>query len=431
MKDLLILCPTDRERRNLPRIAEKIGVKLRFDEFGGDYFDVLLGQNPKLDIQPLEIMRLLDETVQHHYDDNLIGVTSGVGYPGMSATAVLSQRLNLPGPKPEPILICEHKYYSRVEQEKYVPSATPKFHLIDPKNLDTLNDIDFFPGFLKPVKSCMSMNAFTVENKSQLEKLAKDSLLPELFIKPFNDLVRNCTNWDLDASYLLYEELLEGLQVSLEGFVFNGKVTIMGIIDAIMFPNTFSFKRFQYPSKLTVDVLLRMEQIATDFITGIGYDNAMFNFEMIYNPEKDSIHIIEINPKIASQFPDLFEKVDGTNSYAVMLEIAIGKEPEFLRRQGKHDIAASCVMRTFEDMLVKALPSKENIAEVEKAFPDSLVQIIATNGKRLSEQSQDSHSFRYGLINMGAGSEEELEKNFEEACSILEFDLQPVLTAKK
>lgn len=431
MKDLLILCPTERERRNLPRIAEKIGIKLRFDEFGGDYFDVLLGDNPQLDIQPLDILRLLDETVQHHYDDNLIGVTSGVGYPGMSATAVLSQRLNLPGPKPEPILVCEHKYYSRVEQEKYVPAATPKFHLIDPKNLDSLKKIDFYPGFLKPVKSCMSMNAFVVENKEELEKLTQNALLPELFIKPFNDLVRNYTTWDLDASYLLYEELLEGAQVSLEGFVFDGKVTIMGIIDAIMFPNTFSFKRFQYPSKLSAAVLFRMEQIAIDFIKGIGYDNAMFNFEMIYNEEKDTIHIIEINPKIASQFPDLFERVDGTNSYAVMMEIAIGKEPEFLRRQGKYEIAASCVMRTFEDKLVKALPSKENIADVEKAFPDAMVQIIATKDKRLSEQSQDAQSFRYGLINMGASSEDELEKNFEDACAMLDFDLQPVLTIRK
>lgn len=425
-KDLLILAPTSRERRNLPRLAERIGVNLRFDDFGGDYFDDLLGENPKLDSQPLDIIRLMDEAVQRHYDDKLAGITSGVGYPGMSATAVLTERLDLPGPKPAPILLCEHKYYSRVEQAKYVPSATPEFHLIDPKNLESINDISMFPGFLKPVKSCMSKNAYSIQDRTELLSRAQDSLLPELFIRPFNDLVRTYTDWELNADYLLYESLLEGHQVSLEGFVYRGKVTVMGIIDAIMFPGTFSFKRFQYPSSLPDDVLDRMEQVAIDFMLGIGYDNAMFNIEMIYNPPKDTVHIIEVNPKIASQFPDLFEKVDGSNSYEVMMRIALGMEPGFVQGQGKFKIAASCVLRTFDDKLVKQVPDKRNIEEVEQQFPGSLVMVIATEGKKLSEQLQDAHSFRYGLINMGADSEDELVRDFENAAKMLNYQLEPV-----
>ncbi len=430
MKDLLILCPTPRERRNLPKLADRIGVHLRFDEFGGDYFDDLLGDAPKLDSKPLDIAKLLDETVQQHYDDKLAGITSGVGYPGMSATAVLTERLDLPGPKPTPILLCEHKYYCRMRQAKIVPSATPAFHLIDPKNLDSIKGIKMFPGFLKPVKSCMSKNAFTIKDSDELSERSKAALLPELFILPFNDLVRLHTDWELNANYLLYEDLLEGKQVSLEGFVYQGQVTVMGVIDAIMFPGTFSFKRFQYPSTLPDIVLLRMEQIAAEFMRGIGYDNAMFNIEIIYNPKKDTIHIIEINPKIASQFPDLFEKVDGSNTYEVMMRIALGMDPGFVRGCGKYKLAASCVLRTFEDQLVREVPDKENIEEVEKQFPDSIVQVIATKGKKLSEQLQDSHSFRYGLVNMGADSEEQLVKNFEEASKMLNFQLEPVYAAQ-
>jgi len=426
MKDLLILCPTARERRNLPLLAERLGVNLRFDEFGGDYFDDLLGENPDLNAKPLDIAKLLDETVQRHYDDNLAGIVSGVGYPGMSATAVLTERLDLPGPKPQPVLLCEHKYYCRVEQEKIVPSATPEYYLIDPKNLGTIDDISMYPGFLKPVKSCMSKNAFQIEDRDVLRQRAKESLLPELFILPFNDLVRLHTDWELNANYLLYEELLEGHQVSLEGYVYRGEVTVMGIIDAIMFPGTFSFKRFQYPSTLPHDVLLRMEQIAATFMKGIGYDNAMFNFEMIYNPKKDTIHIIEINPKIASQFPDLFEKVDGSNSYEVMMRIALGMPPGFVRGQGKYRIAASCVLRTFDDKLVKRVPDQDNIKRVEQQFPGAMVQVIATEGKRLSDQLQDAHSYRYGLINMGADSEEELVADFENASKMLNYQLEPI-----
>lgn len=430
MKDLLILCPTPRERRNLPRLADRIGVNLSFDDFGGDYFDDLLGETPKLDCEPLDIIHLLEETAKIHKDKNLAGITSGVGYPGMSATAVLTQKLGLPGPKPEAIFVSEHKYYSRVEQAKYVPSACPKFFLIDPNKLENIDEISMFPGFLKPVKSCMSKNAFKIKDRAQLRQLAQEALLPELFIKPFNDMVRKYTDWELDASYLLYEDLLEGEQVSLEGFVYNGEVTVMGIIDAIMFPGTFSFKRFQYPSSLSEEVQAKMVRVARDYMLGIGYNNAMFNMELIYNPEKSTVHIIEVNPKIASQFPDLFEKVDGSNTYEVMMRIALGKDPGFVRGQGKHNIAASCVLRTFDDKLVKNVPDKNNIQEVEAKYPDSLVQIIATQGKRLSDQLQDAHSFRYGLINMGASSEAELESNFKDASRMLKFEFEPVMPSK-
>ncbi len=64
---------------------------------------------------------------------------------------------------------------------------------------------------------------------------------------------------------------------------------------------------------------------------------------------------------------------------------------------------------------MKEVPDKENIAGVEKQFPDSIVQVIATKGKKLSDQLQDSNSFRYGLINMGADSQEELSAKFRES----------------
>lgn len=78
----------------------------------------------------------------------------------------------------------------------------------------------------------------------------------------------------LHASYLLVESLLEGSQVSLEGYVSGGRVHVMGILDAVMFPGAISFRRFQYPSALSSDVQDRMEDIAQCFLTGIGYDNA-------------------------------------------------------------------------------------------------------------------------------------------------------------
>ncbi len=425
MKQVLLLCPTGREYRDIPAIASALNVNVIFDDFDDGYFDKVVLADYQGSV--LEIVPLIEDRIARYAVSGLSGITSGVGYPGMSVASIMAQRLGLPGPRPECILTCEHKYYSRVAQRQLVPEATPEFGLIDPAEPQSTMAINKFPAFLKPVKSCMSMNAYVVNNAEELERYVKSALLPDGFLKPFNDMLAPYPDFELDVSYLLVESLLEGHQVSLEGFVFDGTVHVMGIIDAIMFPGTYSFKRFQYPSSLSSEVQAQMEQIAETFISGIGYDNALFNIEMIYNPRRQEIHIIEVNPKIASQFPDLFERVDGTSSYTILLQTALGEEPTFTRRQGPFKVSGSCVLRTFEDQRVVSAPSADQLAAITKRFPDAKIQIMASPGKRLSEQIQDVSSYRYGLVNIGANSVEELEEKFETCKSLLGFQFAPVV----
>jgi biotin carboxylase len=426
MKTLLVLCPTDREYRDIPAVARRCGYNIIWDDFGGDYFDNFLTSERKDTGEHLNILQLIDQTIEK-YQGKIDGVTSAVGYPGMSATAIIAKRMGLPGPAPEPIMICEHKFYAREAQRKFVPDATPEFYLIDPdssKTVETIPD-SHFPLFLKPVKSCFSMNAQKVESKEELRGLAKTSLLPEGFIKPFNDMWIAYADYKLSASYLLVESLLHGNQVSLEGYVENGKVVVMGIIDAIMFPGTISFSRFQYPSLLPRNVQAKMVETAEKLMSGMGYDNAMFNIELIHVPETDDVFIIEVNPKIASQFPDLFEKVDGVSSYAPMLQLAAGDPVTFPRGEGPFDFSASCVLRTFEDADVRSVPSQDALKKVQEKYPDARIQIYAKKGKRLSDMMQDVSSYRYGLVNIGAKSVEDLDRKFEDCKNSLPFDFVP------
>jgi biotin carboxylase len=355
------------------------------------------------------------------------GVTSGVGYPGMSGASLIARELDLPGPSPESVICCEHKYYSRLAQKAIVPEAVPEFRLIDPREPQAEAPIGAFPVFLKPVKSCMSINARAIADIQTLREVAPTALLPAGFVAPFNDLLRRYTRYPLDASYLLVESLLEGTQVSLEGYVHCGEVHVMGILDAVMFPGTISFKRFQYPSRLSESVQARMKDIARRMMSGIAYDNAPFNMELMYDPRGDRIHIIEVNPKIASQFADLFTKVDGCSSFSVLLQLAMGERPRFVPPgRGEFRIAASCVLRTFEDQRVVAIPSQTTIDRVTTAFPDAIIEIHATPGRNLSDQMQDAGSFRYGLVNIGANSEGELEEKFAAIARELKFEFEPV-----
>jgi biotin carboxylase len=421
MRKVLLISPTSREYRELPRIADGLNCQVVFEDFAGAFFDDALSNTGDGDAGSLEILTLIEETIRRHEKSGIEGVTSGVGYPGMPASSIIASRLGLNGPRVDSVLLCEHKYYSRVAQRELVPGAVPEFRLVDPGNLDGLAGRLNFPLFLKPVKSCFSINADRIDNPEMFRRRVGSCLLPEGFLRPLNDLIRAHTDFQFDASYLLAESLLEGAQASLEGYAFDGKVRVLGIVDSVMYPGTISFRRFEYPSRLDESVQKRMAQIAETFIRGINYDNAFFNIEFMYNSRTDRIHIIEINPKIASQFTDLFEKVDGVSSYSPLLQIALGEEPEFPEGQGAFKVAASCVLRTFENKRVSGVPSRPQIDALVKRFPDARVEISASPGKLLSDVMQDGKSFRYGLVNIGAASHQELEAKFEACESLLDF----------
>ncbi|HEX8492907.1 MAG TPA: ATP-grasp domain-containing protein [Pyrinomonadaceae bacterium] len=426
MKRVLVVCPTQREYRYLPAIAQKLNYKLLFDEFGGDYFDNPLAENDSEHTPDMDVLALIEDLVKRYEAAGLSGVASAVGYPGMSVASIAAQRLGLPGPSINCILLCEHKYYSRLAQKALVPAATPSFQILDGKAQGQLNQLGEFPLFVKPVKANFSINAGRVSTEDKLRRTLRPCSLLERFLKPFNDLLAAYTDYQYDASHLLAETLLEGTQVSLEGYAYKGKAHIIGIVDALMYPGTISFERFVYPSRLSEDVQRRMADIAEAFINGIGYDNAFFNVEMMYNPMSDRISIIEVNPKIASQFTDLFEKVDGTSTYAPLLQIAAGDEPVFPRRQGEFKMAASCVLRTFENKRVLAVPSSQQIDNLLARFADARIEVCAFNGQLLSDGMQDGKSYRYGLINIGADSDEELNAKLDVCRSLLDFQFAPV-----
>lgn len=424
MDKLLLLAPTARERRDLPALAAAAGVELLFDPFDGDYFDRVI-QEGAAAAGAFDLVSRIGDTAARARALGVGGVTSAVGYPGMSASALITHRLGLPGPDPRAVLTCEHKYYSREVQARLVPEATPRYALVREGESPSETHGLAFPLFLKPVKSCMSMHAYQVDDREALRNRLRDAAIPHAFVAPFNALLRAHTDWAVDAGGMIVEELLRGPQVSLEGFVQAGRARVLGILDAVMFPGTHSFQRFVYPSSLPAVAQEGMRDVAVRLMEGLGYGDALFNIEMRWDPASGRVGIIEINPKIASQFPDLFEKVDGYSTYTTLMEVALGRAASLRRGCGRWKLAASCVLRVFEDHMVHRVPGPADVAKVLARFPDARVQILARPGRRLSEDFQDTASFRYGLVNLGADSESDLLERLEQCRQLLPFEMTP------
>ncbi len=413
-RTILVVCPTHRDYRELPLLSPP-GVKYLFHDYATTSLEDLIcnvASDADFANDPLEEMDAILDKVA---GIGIAGVISTDDYPGSALAAAIAKRLGLPGPDPGVTAMCQHKYLARLAQAKLVPEAVPPFTLIDVAESTPLPQGLRFPLFVKPVKSFFSIGAERVDSPSALAALFPRWAALDQFFAPLDQMLQRYTGSSIGTKRLIAEGLLKGEQVTVEGFVHDGVASIMGVVDSVMFPGTLAFARFDYPSALPDSVQQRMADLAARLMQGLGFDNGLFNIEMMYDPESDLVSIIEINPRMASQFADLYEKVDGTNSYAVLLDIAQGRAPRFTRRQGRHAFAASIVLRSFEDYVVAALPSEADLARLARDYPDIRVELLARLGRALSSEMQDGNSYRYGIVNLGGRDRADVLERFA-AC---------------
>jgi len=170
-----------------------------------------------------------------------------------------------------------------------------------------------------------------------------------------------------------------------------------------------------------------MHEIARTYINGVNLTNTLFNIEMMYNPETDQIHIIELNTRMASQFADLYYKIDGVSSYHIACDIAVGKQPKpIIKNAGLYKHAASFVLRTFKNQRVIQVPTELDIQKIYELYPDVRVYIPFKVGMLLSDELQDGRSYRYGLIHLGHQSRQLLQQAFEECKRLLPFTFSAI-----
>lgn len=419
MKHIAVISPLQREKRELGRIAKEKGARISF-----------IGSDASEDLASLDVHKLIEDALRWCRAHKPDGILSSGDYPGSIIANIVARECGLPHTDPSVILACQHKYQSREQQAKIVPNATPRYTLIDPQIPSSYTDLAglSYPFFIKPVKSFFSILSRKIFSAAQLDAAMKTSFDHfKTQLNPFNELLSKYSPYPLSANYLIGEEILEGRQVTVEGYMYEGTFTLIGVVDSIMFPSTHSFERFEFPSVLPDSVCARMTAIAQTLLIQIGYHNAMTNIEMMYNPSTDDIKIIEVNTRMSSQFADLFEKVHGINTYAMLVDLCCGIRPQWQPYSGRYRMAASCVLRTFEDKIIRAMPSSRDLERLSAVEPDASIELFGSIGHALSEETQDGMSHRYGLINIGAQSHEELMQKFERCKHFLPFALEPVL----
>ena len=217
------------------------------------------------------------------------------------------------------------------------------------------------------------------------------------------------------------EGLIDGVQINVDGWMDRGTIGFFGIVDAVMFPGTTAFRRFEYPSRLPAPARQAAFAVAERTIRALGFDHGAFNVEMFWQPATGAFRIIEVNPRLAAQFGDLYEKVDGTSPYDVLADLAVGRAPRWTHGRGAFGAAASFVFREFNGA-VKVAPERAQTDWLAKAYPDARMQTFIKRGNSRWRETKWLGSYRYAIVNLGGRDRQDLFHRFDQVCGNLAFE---------
>lgn len=386
MRDILVLCPQERDLKAIRAAGLEERYRVRF---AGSDLDQLDDFDPEAFLEECETIPA--------------GAVVGTKDQSALLAALLAERRGLPGPSPQALVACQHKPTARAVQRLVAPEATPDFAVLDgPAPFDV-------PFFVKPVVGRLSQNAFRIDDPRDVLDLHE----LDRYTTRYAEIAALAGADPAHAHGFIAEELLSGTEVTLEGYVCGGRVTTIGVTDSIKYPGTLSFERFEYPSALSQERLAELSDVSARILPALGFEGGFFNVEF-FVPEEGAAQIIEVNGRLASQFAPLVQGVHGRSTYDALFRLALGEDPVW-EAGAPEGVAVSYCLRTFEDVLVEAVPEPE---------PD--LEVLVRPGLLLSEQGvNDAQSYRLAIFACFGETRAEAVERCRERARSLSFRLAP------
>ncbi|GCL63306.1 ATP-grasp domain-containing protein [Pseudaquabacterium pictum] len=352
------------------------------------------------------------------------GVVSHHEQFGALAAALVAEAAGLPGTPVAAVLACQHKLHARQVLQQVCPEANLPFAPLEacyggpvPGGLD-------YPIYVKPVKAAFSVLARRVDSQDELHRHTRfgrrELWVIRRLVEPFERVVRERLPQAGSAHRLLLEAPVQAAQFNLDGWVHKGRAHALGVVDAVMYPGTQAFMRWELPSRLPVAVQARALDVAQRFLAAVGFDHGLFNIEFFYDAASQRLTVIEVNPRLASQFSDLYLRVQGLDPHAMSLALAMGQDPATLPRQPPvGGAAASLVYRAFQPGSTPPMPDAAQRAALARRFPDAMLFTYPRSGHALARDFKWLGSHRYGILHLHGRDEAHLRRRAEAASALL------------
>jgi hypothetical protein len=372
-----------------------------------------------------DALAFVEKIVARYRDRGIHAVVTSDEQFGPFLASLIAARLGLPHSELAAVLTIQHKFYARQAFERIAPEANVRFGLLR-RGFDTPDEVSLpFPLYVKPAKAAFSVLARRVDSFEALHRHTRfgwfERAIIDRLVRPFGQVMRAHSTMTEEPFSMVVEEVVRGAQVTVNGFARDGRVTMLGTVDSIMYPGTDQFQRFQYPSSLPGQDLARIDALAIRLVDGLGFRHGMFNIEMRIDPSNGALHVIEINPRAAGQFYDLFERVDGYSPFDAMLALHCGEEPLLKRGQGRERHAASFVLRDLTGEGLGRWPSAREVESLAARHPEGHVMVYRKRGADLAREMKWLGSYRYCVFNTGGATQDEMFASFERLVRDIDF----------
>ena len=399
-----------------------LGSQAHFDRAGFDLFSFPSNAH----LISFDLLRFARRQAALGRQRGWAGVLSHHEQFGALAAAMVAEELGLPGATPQSVLAVQHKLYARQVLQRVAPEANVAYAALDVRYGQDIPAGLAYPAFAKPVKAAFSVLAREVRSRAELQAHTRfgrrELWVIRRLVEPFERVLQARLPEAGTAHRLMLEEPLplSTPQYNLDGWVAGGQIHQLGVVDAIMYPGTQAFMRWEHPSRLAVTVQQRALAVAQKFLAAIGYTHGFFNMEFFHDPATDRLAVIEFNPRLASQFADLYRRVQGRDAHAMSLALALGDDPAAApRSEPTAGAAASQVYRCFDPAARVAMPGPAQQAALARAYPDALLFCYPKNGHALARDFKWLGSHRYGIVHLGGRDAVELRERTLQASRLL------------
>jgi hypothetical protein len=394
---------------------------MAFDEAGFDLFSFPSNAN----LVWFDMQRFVERLARKAVARGWHAVSSSHEQFGALAAALLAERMGWPGTPVAAVLACQHKFHARQVLQRVAPEANVGFELLDAEYGAPIPGGLAYPRFVKPVKAAFSVLARTVNSHAELHRHTRfgawELWVIRRLVEPFERMARQRLGPGLPSAHrMLLEEPVHGEQFNLDGYAFQGEVHAIGVVDAVMYPGTQAFMRFELPSRLDAPVQRRALEVARRFLQDVGFSHGLFNMEFFYDAATDRLSVIEFNPRMAAQFSDLYLRVLGLDLHALALALAHGKDPAAVPRVvPTAAAAASFVYRVFDAQQPAPMPNASRRSAFAQRFPDGLLFPFPKPRGSMERDFKWLGSYRYGIVHLGGADAADLRARCEAASGVL------------
>jgi hypothetical protein len=411
---VLVLFGADWDDRLLARYA-RTG-RYRFHEHGFDLFK--FPGNARL--LWFDLWRFVDRMTAR-YRGRIDAVFSSNEPFGALAAALVAERLDLPGADPASLIRAQHKYEARLHLQAFAPELCPAFELIPyTMTLEAARKLRY-PLFVKPVRATFSVLARRCDTAEQLLGHLRfepwERHIIKRLVEPHNQALKRFPQFRVSSRHMLVEDLLEGRQINVDGFMRNGQAHFLGLADEVMYPGTMAFMRFACPGRIDAALTRRIHEASQKVLRGFGLTHGFFNLEFFVDAA-GSLKLIEINPRLAAQLAQFSEWVSGIDTYEIGFALASNR-PLPSPHVPRFGAAASFVWRSFDGRTCPRLPSAADHEWLRREYPQARLEVYAKSGASLRRELKWLGSHRWAVLNMPGFDEADLRWRYERVCDRL------------